>query len=150
MLFVCCLFAEAESTKAVCAYLVARYRNEPMVQRDVKYFGFDDMCHLARYAEKHKDDHEKLREFVTQTRKVVDKFHFAGHVGAYCKKYTNPYLWDELPDNMSIAEQYFKRIGRFKHTFRYMNRSRFQFMLQVICMLDQCARDHGYVKVDVK
>jgi hypothetical protein len=135
--------AEAEGVKAILAYITTSYRDQPMVRpgKDFKFFGFDDMCHLMRYAEKTKDMHAKIGEFVTDTRKVVDKFHFRNHVGAYCKRYANPYIWDELPDNMSVAEQYFKRQARFKRSMRYMNRSRFRFMLQLVCWLDQRARD---------
>lgn len=102
--------------------------------------GFDDICHLCRFSEKHKDEHPKLTQFVETTRKVVDKICYVGHVGAYCKKYTNPYAGgSDVPKNMSIAEQYFRRFGRFKSSFRLMNLSRFQFML--VYMLR--ARDMG-------
>jgi hypothetical protein len=119
-----------------------------MVRRGgLKYFGFDDVCHLMRFAEKWQGSHGKIEEFVVETRKVVDKFHFRNHVGAYRRKFANPHKWPDLPSNMSVAEQYFKRMARFKRSFCYMNRSRFRFMLQVVCMLDQKARDMGFVNV---
>eukprot|EP00877_Chromochloris_zofingiensis_P007267 jgi/Chrzof1/2794/UNPLg00708.t1 len=114
------------------------------------FVGFDDMCHLMRWAELHKDQHPKILEFVQTIRKVVDKFHFRNHVGRYCKKYANPHRWPELKHvNMSVAEQYFKRMARFKVSLRYMNKERFGFMLQMICKLDQRARSMGLVKVQM-
>lgn len=144
------LFVESESTRAVLVFIATRYRDQPFIRpgKDKKYIGFDDCCHLMRYAEKVKHLHPKISEYVTDVRKVVDKFHFKAHRGVYCKKYANPNHWPDLKDvNMSIAEQYFKRQAKFKYTLRHMNAVRFNFMLQYICLLDQRARDMGMVAV---
>lgn len=54
---------------------------------------------------------------------AVDKFHFKkNHTAAYCELYTNPCKVDLLNDprcNMSIAEQRFKHVARYKHLFRH-------------------------------
>jgi hypothetical protein len=44
--------------------------------------------------------------------------------------------------NMSIAEQRFSKLGRYKRMMRKMNRSRFQFTLMTIMRLDHKEREN--------
>lgn len=54
----------------------------------------------------------RIDKFVRGPVKVVDKFHFISHVGAFCRRFCNPNTWPELRDaNMSIAEQGFQACG---------------------------------------
>ncbi len=52
---------------------------------------------------------------------AVDKFHFRGHMAAYCHKYTNPYNVPLLRDNhtnQSLLEQGFRQFNRHKFSLR--------------------------------
>lgn len=55
----------------------------------------------------------------------MDKFHFKkNHTAAYCEANTNPYrvpLLDNDQTNMSVAEQRFKHVARYKHIFRCLS-----------------------------
>lgn len=140
---------DAESTKAMLCYIMRIFRGRETFDfgKGPLHLGFDDMCHLARYAEAHKEEHERLGMFVRDVVKVVDKFHFRNHVGRYCRRFCNPHKWPLLKDaNMSVAEQSFKYVARYKVSMRYMNNVRFNFMLQKICMLDHFARHLGLVR----
>jgi hypothetical protein len=109
--------------------------------------GYDDGCHLKPFAQ----NPERLATASDLAKKsltkdvdfAVDFFHFReNHTGAYCMRETNPHKYPVLTDprnqvNMSIAEQSFKYVARFKHAFRYMNYRRFNFMLLLVCWLRQ-------------
>lgn len=111
----------------------------------VKFFGYDNACNARRTLERVKALHPKLQQLSSQPL-VVDKFHFKSHVGEYCRRHCNPGAWPQLAStNMSIAEQAFRVQGRLSRSFRYLNRSRFQFLLQDVCRLQQRVRDMGLV-----
>jgi hypothetical protein len=48
-----------------------------------RYCGYEDMCHLARYAAKRVKKNPMMKKFVEQVYKVVDKFHFGNHTGDF-------------------------------------------------------------------
>jgi len=116
----------------------------------MKVIGYDNMCNLVLTLEKIKDKHPKLKELAEKVVKVVDKFHFRGHTGSFCRRTVNPHMWPELAAaNMSIAEQSFRNSNRLRRSFRYMNRETFGFMLQDVCFLQQRVRNLGFVNVAV-
>lgn len=49
----------AESTHAVLCYIMRIFRDLPKFElgKGRMYIGFDDMCHLARYAQAHRHEH---------------------------------------------------------------------------------------------
>lgn len=49
----------------------------------------------------------------------------------------------EQEANLSICEQRFRHIARHRHSFRFMNRQRFRFMLMALAWFDHQARDSG-------
>lgn len=105
--------------------------------------GYDDARHLQPFSQnpiRVKDSSPTLvKELAYDVRMVVDKFHFnENHTGADCAAYCSysPHALDELSDaNTQVAEQSFKRLASFKHTFRYMNKVHFNFMLMLMCKL---------------
>lgn len=146
------LLADPESRTIFLAYFLERYHDVPFITsgKDRKYIGYDNMCNLVRSLEKIKHQDPKLVELAEKVIKVVDKLHFKGHVGEFCRKHVNPHMWKELSDtNMSIAEQSFKVNGRLKRSFRYMNKETFNFMLQDVCCLQQITRNMGLVSCGV-
>jgi hypothetical protein len=135
---------DSESTRLILYSLMRWFQGQAYVKRHLgcdKYFVvFDDMCHLSRYAQRHKDKHPEIARFVSEPVHVVDKFHFTkNHTGAWCKANVNPYRHKELVENttnMSVAEQRFKHVGRYSGMFRHFNRSRFNFVILWIADCD--------------
>jgi hypothetical protein len=76
----------------------------------------------------------KVAVELAKCRMVVDKFHFDhNHTSKYCTLNCSPHAIPELRQaNMSICEQSFKRIGKYKGSFRFMNKTRFNFMLLLL------------------
>ena len=74
---------------------------------------------------------------------AVEKWHFKGHVGEFCKNHCNPHDHPEVKDfNTVICEQRFKWIAKFKGiTHMHMNASTFNFLLLLLCWLDNEEHD---------
>ena len=77
---------------------------------------------------------------------AVEKWHFKGHVGGFCKNHCNPHDHPEVKDfNTVICEQRFKWIAKFKGiTHMHMNASTFNFLLLLLCWLDHEEHDSPY------
>ena len=77
---------------------------------------------------------------------AVEKWHFKGHVGEFCKNHCNPHDHPEVKDfNTVICEQRFKWIAKFKGiTHMDMNASTFNFLLLLLCWLDHEEHDSPY------
>jgi hypothetical protein len=48
-----------------------------------RYCGYDDQCHLARYAATRVNKCPIMKKFVEEVFKVVDKIHFGNHTGDF-------------------------------------------------------------------
>jgi hypothetical protein len=68
----------------------------------------------------------------------VEKFHFKGHVGTFCKKNCNPNDHPEVKQfNTVICEQRFKWVAKFKGiTCMHMSAPTFNFFILLLCWLD--------------
>lgn len=109
--------------------------------------GYDDACHLFPFSRNKDRVNESsptlVKELASDVRMLVDKFHFnENHTGAYCARHCSPHSVPELiKANTQVAEQSFKYVARFKHSFRYMNKQRFNFMLMMVCKLSRELRE---------
>lgn len=58
---------------------------------------YDDACHLKKFAmNKSRSKQTETAGRIASMAMVVDRFHFPGHVDAWCKKNCNPDDFDEL------------------------------------------------------
>ena len=80
-------------------------------------------------------DHNHItRFFASEVTKVVDKLHFKGHTGIYCKENCDPRKVSELQKvNTVICEQTFKWLNGFK-SVKSMNEPNFFFF--ILYMID--------------
>ena len=76
---------------------------------------------------------------------VIDKLHFFGHTGKFCKTHCNPNDVIELENiNTEACEQCNSWLCNYKHILNYMNLDRYSFFL--FCLLD----DYNYAKLNFK
>jgi len=67
------------------------------------YVVYDDACHLKKFAtNKTRSTKTDTSIRIAKMHMVVDRFHFPGHVDAWCKKNCNPDDFDELKDVRKI------------------------------------------------
>ena len=68
----------------------------------------------------------------------MEKFHFKGHVGKFCKENCNPYNHEEVNNfNTVICEERFKWVAKFKGlTSTNMSAGTFNFLMLLLCWLD--------------
>jgi len=68
----------------------------------------------------------------------VERWHYKGHVGKFCKKNCNPNDHPEVKElNTVICEQKFKWLGKSKSiTHMHMSGTTFNFFLLLLCWLD--------------
>jgi hypothetical protein len=81
--------------------------------------------------------------------KPVEKLHFKTHVGKFCKEYCNPYDHPEMLNfNTVVCEQQFKWLARYKYlSATNMSASTFNFLILLLCWLDQEQRDSPFQTV---
>jgi hypothetical protein len=89
---------------------------------------YDDMCHLKPFSEnKSRMDQNEITRKFGASNKVVDKFHFPGHVSKKCHETCDPYKMECFNDiNSPICEQVFSRLNKFTQV-KGMNESHFLF-----------------------
>jgi hypothetical protein len=90
-----------------------------------------------------------LTHFPRQSHPAVDAFHFSkNHTGKYCHKHCNPNKNDVLSAlkqsgalNLSVCEQRFSKLSRYRFAFASMNMATFNFMAQLLVWLDHRSFD---------
>ena len=100
-------------------------------------FGYDDGCHLRRFAELRKDISARSLNFWLNVGRYifVDRFHWKNHKGThkYCTDHCNPadnHRIDEA--NTEICEQSFRWFARHKYSVNHMSPARFTFFFLVL------------------
>jgi hypothetical protein len=85
-------------------------------ESDLKIILYDDACHLAPFARNEKRrKHSPATEKMANVKILVDKMHFAGHVGEWCMQNCNPYKEPDLANvNTQICEQSFRWMNSFR------------------------------------
>lgn len=115
------------------------------------FLAFDTACQLKQYTlnqvkryEKEGMISERLNK-LNSVKMVVDKFHFPGHVGKFCKSHCDPTKEKELDNiNTEVCEQTNHWLSCYKHILNNMNVERFTFYLY--CILE----DHNYALLNFK
>jgi hypothetical protein len=101
----------------------------------LRYICYDDGCHLKKYA----CNPVRANKTPTATRIasmniVIDKFHFRGHIDAWCRRNCDPHQFDELKKvDTETCEQLFSWLSRYARITQHMNRVHFLFYLLYLC-----------------
>ena len=73
-------------------------------------------------------------KILSNTKVVVDRFHFKSHVDVYCAANNDPDLITDLDDtNTSVCEQTNYWFGRYKYILKHMNLEHFHFFIFIVC-----------------
>ena len=109
----------------------------------LRWFAYDDMCHLRRYLEirRHEDP---VYERLLALHLVVDKMHILNHKTrnddgklTYCGKWCDPRSKRHrevlVGRNTEACEQTFRWFGRFRFMANNMTKGRFNFFLRRMC-----------------
>ena len=116
-----------------------------------KFLAYDTACQLKQYSLNqitrlaNNDIKSERLEHLNEIKMIVDKFHFSGHTGKFCKEHCNP---NEIPEinklNTEACEQCNAWLYNYKHILNNMNLVRFSFFL--FCLLD----DYNFAKLNFK
>ena len=125
----------SESLSQVLLPIYALMKNEGL-REDVKVLIHDNACKFAAFVQKRRDETTLMSHLSTLDMRV-DRHHFKNHVGAKCRRNHNPDTCELLDGvNTSCMEQVNSWFGRYRHSSRYMNESRFAFYLLLACHLN--------------
>lgn len=100
-------------------------------------FGYDDGCHLRRFAELRKDKNPRARSFWEKVGQFifVDRFHWINHKKShvYCTVNCNPNSNSRLDGaNTEVCEQSFRWFSRHKYSVNHMSPARFRFFMTLL------------------
>ena len=100
-------------------------------------FGYDDGCHLRKFADLHKDVNDRARSFWDRVGQFifVDRFHWRNHKGShkYCTDHCNPDHNRRIDGaNTKICEQSFRWFARHKYSVNHMTPGRFTFFFLIL------------------
>jgi hypothetical protein len=100
-------------------------------------FGYDDGCHLRRFAELRQDNNSRAKSFWERVGQFifVDRFHWKNHKGThkYCSDHCNPGNNRRIDGaNTEICEQSFRWFSRHKYSVNHMTPGRFTFFFLII------------------
>jgi len=100
-------------------------------------FGYDDGCHLRRFAEIRKNVNARALKFWERVGQFifVDRFHWKNHKGThtYCTKHCNPGDNRRIDGaNTEICEQSFRWFARHKYSVNHMSPARFTFFFLIL------------------
>lgn len=138
----------SEAIEQVWSIIMEYLSDLPQDRRNkLKVWAYDDMCHLKVWnsslndifeiihfqpfseAQSQASHNEVTTYFAEKIVKVVDKLHFRGHKGAYCKANCDPRKVPELQKvNTVICEQTFKWLNAYK-SVKSMNEPHFFFFM---------------------
>uniref|UniRef100_A0A6U3RUP3 Uncharacterized protein n=2 Tax=Octactis speculum TaxID=3111310 RepID=A0A6U3RUP3_9STRA len=123
----------AESLTQVYMKALDLYRDNP----DLPVLGYDDGCHLRRFAELRQNLTQETKAFWEQHGRfiVVDRYHFRNHKKShkYCQDHCNPNQVQSIDGaNSQICEQSFRWLSRFKYSMNHMTPARFAFFLLIM------------------
>lgn len=104
---------------------------------DLPHLGYDDGCHLRRFAELRQNLTEETQRFWDEVGQfiVVDRYHFRNHkvTHKYCQDHCNPANNPSIEGaNSQICEQSFRWLSRFKYSMNHMTPARFAFFLLIM------------------
>jgi len=100
-------------------------------------FGYDDGCHLRRFAELRQDLNARAKAFWLRVGQFifVDRFHWKNHKNThvYCTEHCNPDKNRRIDGaNTEICEQSFRWFSRHKYSVNHMTPARFTFFFLII------------------
>jgi len=100
-------------------------------------FGYDDGCHLRRFAELRQHINALASDFWLKVGQYifVDRFHWKNHKKshAYCTNHCNPNKNRRIVGaNTEVCEQTFRWFSRHKYSVNCMTPARFIFFLRII------------------
>jgi hypothetical protein len=150
----------AESLSLVLLFMMQLWRGRDhwVVRpgREHIVMAYDNACQLLRFVQRRAAEHPKIAAWLHEVYPVVDPFHFQhNHKGKFCFKHTNPNKCPMLQEakaagwrNLSVCEQTFSLLNRYAHVVNPMNKSTFNFHLQLLVHLqreerERCLRQRG-------
>jgi len=100
-------------------------------------FGYDDGCHLRRFAELRQGINARARHFWSTVGQYIfeDRFHWKNHKKShsYCTSNCNPEKNSRIVGaNTEICEQTFRWFSRHKYSVNCITPARFIFFLRII------------------
>jgi len=101
-----------------------------------KYLVYDNGCNTEQYILKHLKQITSRAQILSQTKIVVDRFHYINHQDShkYCRENCNPDSFENLSNvNTEACEQANYWFSRYKHATKHMNDINFYFFIYIIC-----------------
>ena len=100
-------------------------------------FGYDDGCHLRKFADLRQDVNDRAKSFWDRVGQFifVDRFHWKNHKGShkYCTDHCNPDHNRRIDGaNTEICEQSFRWFARHKYSVNHMTPGRFTFFSLIL------------------
>ena len=94
---------------------------------------------MEKYITNHKNStkfkiESSRSKILSNTKVVVDRFHYKTHVDGYCSLNNNPHSISDLDGiNTSVCEQTNFWFGLYKHILKHMNYEHFHFIIFILC-----------------